>query len=89
MPHVARHQGELVDDGDGGDFEIGQCEWHSRFFETSAKRAADIGGLAVKAHDIDGWKQYFLEIFKVIVRAFAFPCSVHDLGHGGGRDLGF
>ena len=45
----------------------------------------------VVAHqtDIDGRKQYFLEIFKVIVRAFAFPCSVHDLGHGGGRDLGF
>jgi len=72
VPHVARHQNELVDDGDGGDFEIGQCERHSRFFETGAKRAADIGGLAVQAHDIDGGKQNFLEIFEVVVGPLAY-----------------
>jgi len=49
-------------------------------FSRRAKGAADIGGLAVKAHDIDGGKQNLLQIIKVIVRAFVFPSAIHDLG---------
>jgi len=87
MAGVAGNQNELVNQSDGGDFQISNGKRSSRLLQFSADSAADKGGLAIETKNIHRWQQNFLQVPQMMGRSGAFTGAINDLRDGDGGNV--
>lgn len=86
MPEIAADQGQVVGDGDGGYFEIGEGQRGSLALEPGAETTADVSGLTVEGQDIDRRQENLLEIGQMKIGARTFAGAIDNFGDGDGGD---
>lgn len=82
MARIATDQGQAIGHGDGGNLQIGKGKRLSFLLKSRPEPATDIGGLGVKADDVDGRQQDLLQIVDVPLRLLTFPGTMDNFGYG-------
>lgn len=87
VPETAADQSQIVGDGDGGYFQIGDGQRGSRTFESGAEVTACVGGLAVEYQDIACRQEDFLEIGQMKIGVRTFAGAINNFGHSNGGNI--
>ena len=88
MPKIAADQSQVVGDGDGGYFEIGEGQVGSLALEPGAEATTYVSGLTVEGQDINRRQEDLLEIGEMEIGARTFAGAVNNFGDGdGGNEL--